>query len=437
VFIDFPENEVVVQGLEKIPIPEMARMRQFYEDDFIVDIEGSLKRQLKEKFPDPSSFEKKRIAITVGSRGIPHLPLIVRTLCEKLKKWHADPFIVPAMGSHCNGSAEGQAEYLRGMGITEEAVGVPILSSMEVVQYGTLADGTRCYCDKYAYESDGVIVLNKIKPHTEYRAPYESGLLKMIAIGLGKHKGASEIHFLGFEGFAQRVFQVGKTFLETGKCLFAIGLVQNAYDKISELEVILPEDILIREEELLKIAKRRIATFKGREIDVLIIDEIGKNISGAGHDPNITGRNCSGLPGFGDEILKVKRVFVRGLSKESHHNATGLGLADVTTLRCVRDVDWDSTWTNMINSTMIKEAGMPLYMNNDRDALMLALRTLNRTAVDQAKVVRIRNTLCMTDIQVSRSYWESVCQRSDVELCSDFAPMRFDASGYLIDECPV
>ena len=432
-FVEFPENRVVVKGIDGISIPKMAHMQQTYENDSIADIREHVISQMETVITNPAIFAGKRIAITVGSRGIPHLPLIARTICDKLKNWRAKPFIVPAMGSHCNGSAERQAAFLRDMGITEEEIGVPVLSGMEVVQYGTLADGTRCYCDKYAFESDGVVVLNKIKPHSEFRAPHESGLVKMIAIGLGNHVGASEVHFLGFDGFGDRILQIAKIFLKAGKCMFGVGVVQNAYDEISELEVILPENILTREAELLKIAKRRIATFKGRQMDVLIIDEIGKNISGAGHDPNITGRHCSGLPGYGTEVLDEKRIFIRGLSKESHHNGTGLALADVTTLRCVRDVDWDATWTNMINATMIKDAGMPLYMNNDYDALMIALRTLNLADINQAKIVRIRNTQHMTDIQVSRSYWESVCNRPDVKLCSGFETMRFDSAGNLLD----
>lgn len=431
-FIPFPESQVVVKGTEGIRIPELAHMRQIYENDCIQDVRAHLIQQMDLNVPHSGSLLGKRIAITVGSRGIPSLDIVVRTLCDHLKDWGAKPFIVPAMGSHGNGTAEGQNAYLRGLNITEETMGVPILSSMDVVQYGTLKDGTRCYCDKYAYESDGIVVLNKIKPHSEFRGDYESGLAKMIAIGLGNHIGASEFHVPGFHTFPERLPEIAKLFLQTCPCLFAVGVVQNAYDRLSELEVIRPEDLLDRERELLKIAKRRIASFKGRQIDVLIIDEIGKNISGAGHDPNVTGRNSSKLPGFGKEILDLKRLFIRGLTKESHHNGCGLGLADVTTLQCLRDVDWGLTWTNQVNATQLQSAMVPLYMNNDRDALMIAIRTLNGVDYNQAKIVRIRNTQHMDDILVSRTYWESVRERPDVELLSDFVPMQFTADGALI-----
>jgi hypothetical protein len=430
-FIPFPESQVVVKGIEEIRIPELAHMRQIYESDYIADLKGHLLNQMNAVVDCPGMLAGKRLAITVGSRGIPNLDLIVRTLCDRLKEWGALPFIVPAMGSHGSGTAEGQIDYLKGFNITEKTMKVPILSTMDVVHYGTLTDGTHCYCDKYAYESDGIIVLNKIKPHSEFKGTYESGLAKMIAIGLGNHIGASEFHAPGFETFAKRLPEVVELFLKKCKCLFGIGIVQNAYDEVSELEVIRPENILERERALLEIAKRRIATFKGKQIDVLVIDEIGKNISGAGHDPNVTGRNSSQLPGFGSEILDLKRLFVRGLTKESHHNASGLGMADVTTLRCLRDVDWGATWTNLLNATQLRSAMMPLYMNNDFDALMIAIRTLNGVDYNQAKIVRIRNTQCMDDILVSRSYWESICNRPDVELVSDFVQMQFDEAGNL------
>lgn len=430
-FIDFPKSEAVVKGLENIRLPEMARMQQIFEDDKIEDLKGHLLAQMTAEL-SPAEFTGKRIAITAGSRGIPNLDLMIRTLCDQLKEWGAQPFIVPAMGSHGNAVAEGQTEYLAGFNITEESMGVPLLSSMDVVEYGTLEDGTPCYCDKYAFEADGIVLLNKVKPHTEFRGPYESGLCKMVAIGLGNHLGASEFHARGFDTFAKRIPEVAEVFLKTGHCAFGVAVVQNAYDEISELEVIRPENILTREPELLEIAKRRIAGFKGKDVDVLIIDEIGKNISGAGHDPNVTGRNSSGLPGF-ETVLNLKRLFIRGVTEQSHHNGIGIGLADVSTLRCVRSIDWAPTFTNLLNAVQLAAAKVPFYMDNDRDALLIAIRQLTGIDYNKAKVVRIRNTQHMTEILVSRSYWETVCDRPDVKLLSDFEPMKFDEEGYFVD----
>lgn len=428
-FIDFPESHVVVQGLETVPVPKMAKMRQTYDAEKIEDLKGHIEAQMDEIRTQVPELSGKRPCITAGSRGIPHLALIIRTICDKLKEFGAKPFIIPAMGSHGGGTAEGQKDYLDYcFGITEESMGVPICSSMEVVQYGELPDGTAVYCDKYAYESDGIIVLNKVKPHTDFRGPHESGMAKMMAIGLAKHIGAASFHTRGFATFAERVPQVARLFLEKCPVAFGVGIVQNAYDQISELEIMPPEKIMERDAALLTIAKKKIADFKYPHIDVLIIDEIGKNISGNGHDPNVVGRNNSGLPGF-KEVLDLKKLFIRGLNEETHHNACGLACADITTRKCLRDVDWDMTWTNVASCTQLNGAYIPMYMNNDRDALLVAIKTLNGIDYDKAKVVRIKDTLHMEEIEVSEAYWEAAKETEGVELLSEFQEIQFDENG--------
>lgn len=430
-FIDFPESHIVVQGMEKVRIPKIAKMRQTFEADKIDDLAAHIKEQMDAVLAKIPDVKGKRLCITAGSRGIPDLDLIIRTICDKLKEKGAKPFIIPAMGSHGGGTAEGQKEYLKGFNISEESIGVPVLSSMEVVKYGELEDGTDLYVDKYAYESDGIIVLNKVKPHTDFRGPHESGMAKMIAIGLAKHVGAASFHEKGFATFAERIPQVARIFLEKCPVAFGVGIVQNAYDHISELEIMVPEKIMERDAALLKIAKRRVANFRYPHIDVLIIDEIGKNISGNGHDPNVVGRNNSGLPGF-KEVLDLKKLFIRGLNKETHHNACGLACADVTTRKCLLDVDWDTTWTNVASCTQLNGAYIPMYMNNDKDALKLAIKTLNGVDYDKAKVVRIKNTLCMDEIEVSEAYWEAAKGTEGIELASGFEEIAFDEEGYML-----
>ncbi len=431
-FVDFPEVELAIQGMDEINIPRMMKIRQIYDKTKIEDLEGWLRQELDNKLPDDqqASFQGKRICISVGSRGIPSIHIMVKTVLDWLKTKGANPFIVPAMGSHGGGTAEGQKAYIAGYGITEASMGVPILSSMEVVKLGELEDGTPVYCDKYAYESDGIIVFNKVKPHTDFRGDHESGLVKMCAIGLANHLGASYFHMMGFPSFAERIPRVAELFLEKAPVAFGLGVVQNAYDEISELEVIPREEIMERDAVLLKIAKEKIANFKMKSMDVLVIDEIGKNISGNGHDPNITGRSNS--KGF-EEVLDCKKLFVRGLTEATHHNACGLSAADMTTRRVMNDTDLDVTWTNVVTATMLNGAKLPMYMNNDRDALKVCIRTCNGIDFNQARVVRIRNTAEMEDILVSEAYYEELKDRPDIKILSEPFHMTFDEAGNLID----
>lgn len=429
-FVDFPEIKYTIQGMGDVKVPRMIKVRQLYDKSRVEDIEGWLRQELETKLPEDEkrSFRQKRICITVGSRGIPDIDRIVRTVIDWLKEKGAVPFIVPAMGSHGGGTAEGQKEFISGYGITEESMGVPILSSMEVVKLGELEDGTPVYCDKYAMESDGIIVFNKVKPHTDFRGDHESGLAKMCAIGLAKHVGASHFHMMGFQTFAERIPKVARMFLEKAPIAFGLGVVQNAYDEISELEVISRDEIMERDAALLKIAKEKIASFKMKSIDVLIIDEIGKNISGNGHDPNITGRSNS--KGF-EEILDCKKMFVRGITEISHHNACGLSAADMTTRRVMNDIDLDVTWTNVVTATMLNGGKLPMYANSDLEALRICIRTCNGIDFEKTRIVRITNTAEMENIMISEAYYDELKNRDDIEILSEPFEMEFDEEGYI------
>jgi len=428
-FIRFPDVNVVVQGADNIKLPKMMKIKQIYDAKKIEDLAGWVRKEMQANLKGEEEYKNKNICITAGSRGIPHLDIIIKTVVDQLKDWGAKPFIIPAMGSHGGATAEGQREFIAGYNITEEAMEVPVLSSMEVVQIGELDDRTPVYCDKYAFESDGIVVLNKVKPHTDFRGKHESGLAKMMAIGLAKHKGASIFHMMGFPSFSERIPKVCEIFLKYAPVAFGVGIVQNAYDEISELEIMEKDKILTRDAALLEIAKGKIAKFKFPEIDVLIIDEIGKNISGNGHDPNITGRSNS--PGF-EDVLKLQKMFIRGISEESHHNGCGLAVADVTTQKCLESIDWDATWTNVITATVLHGGRIPMYMNNDREAIRVAIRTCTGIDFDQAKVVRIKNTLCMEEVEVSASYYNDIIGRNDIEILSEPAKIQFDPDGYML-----
>ncbi|HIV25170.1 MAG TPA: hypothetical protein IAB71_05190 [Candidatus Scatomonas pullistercoris] len=309
---------------------------------------------------------------------------------------------------------------------------VPILASMDVVQIGNIDDnvGTPVYCDKYAAEADGIIIYNKVKPHTDFKGEHESGLLKMIAIGLAKHIGCSWFHKQGFDTFAQRIPKVAKVFLERMPVVLGVGVVQNAYDKISDLMVFSKNEIIEGDKQMLAIAKRRFPRFKFDYIDLLIVDRIGKNISGEGADPNVTGRGF--MPYFKDDF-HTKRLMIRGLTEESHHNACGLGLADITTRNCLNQVDWEGTWVNLTTNTMIDGGKIPMYQNNDFDAIRVAIRTCTKINYDQARVVRIRDTLSLNEFEVSESMRSEMESAADIEILSEPYELKFDDAGYLED----
>lgn len=428
-YINFPESKMTVIGKENVPMPDMVRINQIYDNKKVEDVAAKMRAEM-EALPDHDSYKGKSICITAGSRGIPDLDVMIRTICDVLKEWGAEPFIIPAMGSHAGGIAEGQKEMIAGYNITEESMGVPIKASMEVVQYGEY-NGIPLYCDKYAMESDGIVLFNKVKPHTDFRGPHESGLAKMIAIGIAKHKGCANFHSFGFERFAELIPPVAEIFLEKCPVAFGVGVVQNAYDDICTIKACTKDKIMETDAELLVEAKEKLAKFKFHHIDLLIIDEIGKNISGNGHDPNVTGRNIT--KSFGKEVLDLDKLFIRGITPEAHHNGCGLAEADITTRRVLNDVDWDVTWTNGMTTGCMQAGEIPVYANNDKEAIQIALRCLHNVDLNKAMVVHIKNTLEMSEIEVSTGLYETIKDRDDIKLVRGPVKMAFDENDNLIE----
>lgn len=430
--MDFGKINVKIEGgFDNIKIPKMIRIKQKFNDDRIEDIESKIKEEIKNNIC-LSNLEGKKIAITAGSRGIKEIDKITLCVIKELKAAGAKPFIVPAMGSHGGATAEGQREFLTNYNITEEAMGVQIISSMETVLIDTLEDGIPVYCDKNAYESDGIVVINKIKPHADFKGDYESGLVKMMAIGLGKHKGATYLHKQGFDTFHELLPRVGKSFINHAPILFGLAIVENAYDNPLIIEVIQPEDILDREKELLRIAKDNIARIKLDEIDVLIIDEIGKNISGEGMDPNVTGRPGSYL-NEGFEAPSIQKIVVLDITEESHGNGAGIGMSDISTVKCISKIDLGAMYTNSITATILGPAKLPVIMNNDKEAIMIAIKTCNRIDFENVKIVRIKNTLELDEIEVSETYYDAVKERRDMEMISEPYELKFDEKQFLIE----
>jgi hypothetical protein len=379
----------------------------------------------------PMDLKGKRVAITCGSRGIPEAPTIVAELVALLKGLGAISFIVPAMGSHGGATAEGQRQVLEGYGITEARIGAPIRASMEVVQVAELPGGIPLYCDALARAADAIILFNKIKPHSAYKAPVESGLIKIAAIGLGKHRGASTLHTFGFDEFPQIVRTAGERLIRTLPIAFGLAVVENAYGEVALLEAIPRDRIPAREPELLAEAKRIMSRLLLPAIDVLIVDEIGKDISGAGLDPNVTGRPATRRPGF--EAPPIQKIIVRDLTPASHGNAAGIGMADFTTLRCIEKIDLGISYTNVFTARVMDSVRIPVVLSDDREALVVALKTCNRVTPEKARVVRIRNTKALHRIGVSESCLPDIENRSDFVVLGAPQPIQFDAAGNLMD----
>ena len=428
-FLDFPRLELPLEGLGEIQLPDMYRIRQQFDGSHIGDTEAELRKKIKQAVPDGSVWKGKRLAITVGSRGIPSLEILVRTICSICREWGADPFVIPAMGSHGGATAEGQAAILKGYGITEERIGAPVISSMETVRYASLQDGTPLYCDRNAFEADGVIIFNKVKPHTDFRGKHESGLGKMIAIGMAKTEGSSLFHTKKLAHFPLYIPQAAQAFIDTGKAALAVGVVENACDQICRIEACAGKDLIRLDAELQAYAKTRMPRFPFQRCDVLIVDEIGKDISGSGMDPNITGRNDSG--DF-QEVLDLQRLVVLDVTDASCHNGCGINLCDLTVRRCLQKIDWYATWLNNASASMISRGQIPMYAETDAEAVRMAIRTCVETDFAAPRIVRIRNTKSMSELLVSETLLQDIRNRPEVTLVSGPEQMPADNRGFFL-----
>ena len=402
---------------------KFTKIRQQFACESIADIEQTVHQQVTSKLKIPA---RASIAITVGSRGINNIARLAKATVEAVRAKGGNPFIIPAMGSHGGATAEGQLEILASYDVSEETMGCEIRSSMEVVKLeGNLEMSV--FMDKHAYESDGVILLNRIKPHTAFHGEFESGLVKMSVIGLGKERLASEIHTYGIYGLKTLLPQAGRLVIGSGKIILGIGIVENAYDETAIIEALTPPEILTREPELLAMAKDLMPSFPLNELDVLIVDQIGKNISGSGMDPNIIGRmRINGEPD--PEFPKVKVIVITDLTDPSHGNACGIGLADVTTRRLLNKVDWDATYMNAVTSGFYEHSMLPVVAETDRQAFEWGIRA-SHDPHQPKRIVRIKDTLHVSEMYVSEAALEEVKDR--VEIIREAGDL-FDEQGALI-----
>ncbi|AIF54196.1 lactate racemase domain-containing protein [Pelosinus sp. UFO1] len=424
---------VVSDLLKDVPIPKMFYAKQIFPRPIITpkEIPGVVFAELsKEKCADQIK-PGMNIAITAGSRGIANVDVITKAIVDFVKAQNAKPFIVPAMGSHGGATAQGQIEILAGYNITEEKMGCPIKSCMDTVMLGYSELGKPVYLDKIAYESDGIIVSCRLKLHNAFRGEYESGPCKMMVVGLGKQHGAESVHSDGMGKIAENLPANAKIILEKAPILLAIPCMENAYDETCKIEAIHKDDIMAREPELLKWAAANMPQLIVGEGDVLIVDEIGKNYSGTGVDPNITGTFSTDYATGG---LQVQRTCMLDITDCSHGNGLGTGLASAITKRLFDKLDPEKMYPNCLTSTVLKSAGIPIVVATDKEAIQLCIRTLNNVNKGKARIIRIPNSLHIGQIMLSEAYYEDVNHGKYEGLEAESEPqyMEFDVEGNLI-----
>ena len=412
-------------------LPKMVRIKQHIEAPVVEDIPAAVRTELDEIEAASLVGRGDTIAITGGSRGVANIDIVIKATVDYLKELGAKPFVVPAMGSHGGATAEGQRDVLAHYGITEETVGAPIEATMDTVEIGRTADGLPVLLDRNAAEADGIVPLNRIKAHTDFKGSIESGLMKMMAIGLGKQKGANMYHRAFFQyGFEHAIITVSSLMLDSGRVVFGLGLIENAHEHTAKVAAMRPNELIRRERELLVEAKSLMGRLPFDTLDLLVIDWMGKNISGTGMDTNIIGRM---MQNFEPEPEKpaILRIYVRDITEESNGNATGIGLADFTTTRLVEKVDRYATYMNGITGLGPQKSKIPFYYDTDREAIEVALSTIGLTPPEEAKVARVESTLKLATLDVSEAFIEDAKLRSDLEIVGEAKPFEFNASGNL------
>jgi hypothetical protein len=417
-----------------LPLPRFQRLQQVFPRPQVKDVVQAVYQAVGSLPEIAKRCQGKRIAITAGSRGISQIPEILAALISRLRAYGADPFIVPAMGSHSGATAPGQVQMLTNLGMTEATLGAPILSSMEVVLVGSLPNGMPVYIDKYASEADGIVIVNRVKPHTDFTGEYESGLAKMSVLGLGKHKGAAMLHSYGVEGLQVLMPQAARLIVQKMPVLFGLASIENAYHEVASIEAVPPQGIGGPEErELLKLAYSLMPRFPFPEIDVLIVEEMGKNISGVGMDPKVIGRvKVHGVPDLAP--CDIRAIAVLDITPQAHGNASGIGLADVTTRRLVDQIDFEALYINCVTAGVcgIQRSFIPMVAPDDRAAIATALRVCGQPDPLQARLVRIKNTLSLGEIDVSECLAGQIQAGQTLKPVSPYFSLSFDAEGRLI-----
>jgi hypothetical protein len=414
-------------------LPRMIRVRQRFAAPRLDDIPGEVERQLRRLTLRERVRAGESVAVTVGSRGIANIAVITRAIVAHLQSLGAQPFIVPAMGSHGGGTAEGQREVIEGYGVTEEYVGCPIRSSMETVVVAETPQGIPVHFDKHAFEADHVVVAGRVKPHTRFVGEIESGLHKMMLIGLGKRAGATVYHqAIQDFSFDEIIRAVADVVLKKCRVLCGVAIVENAIDETALIEAVAPSDFLPREAALLRQARDWLPRLPFNKCDLLIVDRIGKDISGTGMDTNVVGRKFNDHEATDADDADCRRIFVRDLTDKTHGNATGIGLAEFTTKRLVDAMDYDATRVNCVTAGHPTGAMIPVWYETDREAVTAALATAGLTPAAQGRVMHISDTLHLEEVLVSEAYLPELEGRAELTPLGELKPMGFDAAGQLV-----
>jgi len=414
-------------------LPQMYRIRQKVDPPVVADVAAAVRAEIGKLSLAGRVARGARVAVTGGSRGVANIAIILRTTCDCLKDLGTTPFIVPAMGSHGGATAEGQIKVLARYGITPESMEVPILSSMETVEIGRMPWGFPVHVDKHAYEADHIVLVNRIKPHTNFRAHVESGLLKMLVIGLGKHQGAILAHRASVDvGLPRVIPEVARFSLSKLPILFGVGTLENVRHQTAKVEATLPEALEVTETRLLQEAWALFARIPFEFLHLLIVDEMGKEISGTGMDPNVLGRIYF-APNEEPKTPRYIRILVRDLTEKTAGNAVGMGLADFATRRLANKVNFQYTYTNALTGLSPMRSKLPIIFETDQDAIEGALKTIGLTEPPDAKVARIKNTLDLEYLYASDALLAEIRERNDLEVLSGPHPLAFSGQGDLVD----
>jgi hypothetical protein len=414
--------------------PEIFRIRQKFDRPVVEDIPSEVASELSRLNLETTIQPGQSVAITAGSRGIANIHIIIKSIVDHLKGLGAEPFVVPAMGSHGGATAEGQQGIVEGYGITEDYVGCPIRSSMETVIVCDAKEGFPVHFDKNAYGADHVVVCGRVKPHTTFVGDIESGLMKMMLIGLGKYEGAKTYHrAIKDHSFGQIVRSVAKEVLSKCRIVAGLAIVENGYDETARITAVGPNEFEEREKELLVLAKQWMPRLPFKQADLLVVDQIGKNISGSGMDSNVVGRKFLEHRAGDDEWPKVRTIFLRGLTEETHGNATGIGMAEFALTRAVDAMDVAITRRNCITGGSPTGAMIPLHYQTDKEVLEATLPEMGLTAVPDTKVMWIHNTLEVSELECSVAYLNEARQSNEIEILSEPRPLPLDNAGNLPD----
>ena len=414
-------------------LPKMHCIRQKLNPPVVADVAAAVRAEIDGLHLGDRLKPGARVAVTGGSRGVANIATILKTTCECLTALGAKPFIVPAMGSHGGATAEGQLKVLARYGVTPESMGVPILSSMETVEIGRMSWGLPVVVDRNAYEADQIVLVNRVKPHTNFRAHVESGLMKMLVIGLGKHQGALLAHRAAVDvGLDRMVPEVARYSLSKLPILFGLGMLENVRHQTARIKAMLPEALEEAEARLLKEAWTLLGRIPFEFLHLLIVDELGKEISGTGMDPNVIGRMYL-APNEEPKSPRYIRILVRDLTEKTAGNAVGMGLADFSTRRLADKINFQYTYTNALTGLSPMRSKMPIIFETDKDAIEGALKTIGLTEPPDAKVARIKNTLDLESLYVSDALLPEVKERAELEIVSGPRPFEFTAQGDLVD----